>query len=261
MGNTSKLTPLLTFSAFLFAFIVLGRMGSIYILDHYTDDYTIHSSFDIIMNIILGLISYYFIKKYELIELAGLRKNKKLLHIGILLFPLYLVALNASFADEITSSNLLRDIIVLTGLCLSIGFSEELALRGFLQSYLIKNYATTQKQLFWSLLGAALIFGILHLVKFDKGIYGELSQVAFATFIGVMFGAILLRTKRLWPLIVLHALIDFAAKIDTIGTPFTLEISKPTSLSSAIVIALLVLPCFLFGWLILRKKSYEMLVA
>ena len=260
MNSSSKYAPLFTFIGILLASIVLGRMGSIYILEHYTDDYTIHSIFDILSNLVLAGISYVFIKRYELIELAGLDKSKKLIHIGLLFFPLYLVVVNLLFADAISSSTMVQDIGVLAVLCISIGLSEEYALRGFLQSYLIKNFALSKKQVLYAVIGAAFIFGVLHLIKFDKGLYGELSQVAFATFIGVMFGAILLRTKRMWPLVILHALIDFAAKIDGIGEPFQVAISKPTNLISAAVIALIVLPCFVFGWVVLRKKSYTELV-
>lgn len=260
MHNYSRYTPLVFFVVILLASTVLGRLGSIYLLEQYTDDYSVHAVFDILCNLILGVISYVFIKRYNVTELAGIAKNKNLLYKALLLFPLYLVLINFLFADEIASASIIKDSSVLLVLCLSIGFAEEYALRGFLQSYIIKYFANTKKQVLWAVVTAALIFGLLHLVKFDKGVYGELSQVAFATFIGVMFGALLLRTKRLWPLLIIHALIDFAAKIDGIGEPFTQSISKPTDVISAVVIAVLVLPCFIFGWMILRKKNYQELV-
>ncbi len=260
MKTSTKYGPLISFIGILLLSIVSNRLGSIYILENYTDDYSIHAIFDSVNNVILAGISYFFIRRYKLIDLAGLAKSKKLIYKSLLFFPLYLVLLNVLFADEIASSNLLRDGVILAVLCWSIGISEEYALRGFLQSYLIKNFATTKKQVVYAVIGAAFIFGLLHLFKFDKGLYGELSQVAFATFIGVMFGALLLRTKRLWPLILLHALIDFAAKMDEMGSPFTIGLNKSTDLISAGVITLIVLPCFFFGWSILRKKSYEALV-
>ena len=260
MKSSSKYLPLITFTGILIVSTVLGRMGSIFILENHTDDYTVHSIFDILSNLVLAGISYVFIKRYGLIELAGLSKGKKLIYRAVLFFPLYLVIVNLLFADAIFFSNMIRDIMVLAVLCISISLSEEYALRGFLQSYLIKNFASTKRQVIYAVIGAALIFGVLHLIKYDKGLYGELSQVAFATFIGVMFGAILVRTKRMWPLIILHALIDFAAKIDGIGEPFSIVLSKPTTLISAVVIALIVLPCFILGWVILRKRSYRELV-
>jgi len=261
MNSSSKFVPLITFIGILLTSVVLGRMGSIYILEHYTDDYTVHAIFDIVSNVLLAGISYIFIKRYGLMDLAGFNRDKKLIHIGLLFFPLYLVVVNSLFADAISSSNMIQDIMVLALLCISIGLFEEYALRGFLQSYLIKNFTQSKKQVVYAVIGAAFIFGLLHLIRFDKGLYGELSQVAFATFIGVMFGAILLRAKRIWPLVILHALIDFAAKIDSIGQPFQVAINKPTNLTSAIIIALIVLPCFVFGLIILRKKTYDELVS
>lgn len=261
MRSASKATPVLVFVAILVLLIIGGRVGSLYILDEYSDNYTVHAVFDMLSNVILALVSFVFIKRYELSHLGGLTKNKKILSFGLLFFPLYIAVLNIVFAGEFTVTHWVYNSFILVLLCLSIGLSEELAFRGFLQSYIIKFYCASKKQVIWSVIAAAFIFGLLHLIKFDKGIYGELSQVAFATFIGVMFGALLLRTKRLWPLIVLHAIIDFAAKMDDMGSPFKRTISEPTEPFSALMIALVVAPCFIFGWAILRKKSYEELMA
>lgn len=260
MVASKKANPVLLFVGILVVLIVAGRLGSLYILENHTDDYTVHAVFDMLTNVILALVSWVFIKKYDLLDIGGLNKNKKIRAFGLLFFPLYIAIINIAFGGDYTVTNWVYNSLILGLLCVSIGIAEELSLRGFLQSYFVKYYATSKKQVIGSVIVAAFIFGLLHLIKFDKGLYGELSQVAFATFIGVMFGALLLSTKRLWPLMVLHAIIDFAAKMDDMGSPFEASIPKQTDLISAIVIALIVLPCFIFGWIIMSKKTYPELV-
>lgn len=261
MEGKNKVQPLIIFVVILIISIVGSRFGSEYILREYTDDYGVHSLFNIVANLLLAVISLAFIKRYDLIDLAGLSRSKKLVGLGFLIFPLYLVVINVVFSNDIPMGDLIYNCSILLLLCLSIGLAEELSLRGFLQSYIIKYFTKTKKQAIWAVIGGALIFGLLHLIKFDKGFYGEVSQVFFATFIGVMFGAILLRVKRIWPLIIIHALIDFAAKMDEMGHPFQMKNTEPTEFISAIVITLIVLPCLIYGLVILRKPSREKLMA
>jgi hypothetical protein len=220
--------------------------------------YLIKSGF----NFIYVLGAYWAIKKYKLTTLGGLGK-RGFKNWWLLLFPLYLVVLNFDTDLDFNSIPVTR-YAALGLLTLSIGFSEEYLLRSFLQSEFLKRYGISKKGIILSVLGAAFIFGVLHLVKFDKGLYGEIGQVFFATFIGVMFGAILLRTHKIWPLVMIHALIDFAAKIDELPIvekilESTEEVAKKTDsgLSNMITIILITSPCLLYGLLLLRKVTVE----
>ena len=104
-----------------------------------------------------------------------------------------------------------------------------------------------------SVLAAALFFGIIHLINFDKGIYGEVSQVLFASFIGVMFGFLLVVTKRIYPLIIVHAIIDFVADLDSAGIPIKEKISMATSIDNAFYIVVLALSFLLYGIYLMKK--------
>ena len=84
-----------------------------------------------------------------------------------------------------------------------------------------------------------------------------MSQVFFATFIGVMFGFLLVITKKIYPLIVIHTIIDFAAKLDLTGLPIKEKISASMSIENAILITLLASPCLLYG--IFLMKKYELI--
>ncbi|WP_121908426.1 CPBP family intramembrane glutamic endopeptidase [Ulvibacter antarcticus] len=246
--NKTLLKSDFTVFIILFLFVVLLRQFTVsQMLAAGIDSYYVHSGFKICVNILLAAISIYFIRKNNLQELAGLSKVK-VKRAYLLLFPLlYLTIINALFLDDISEENLWLNLFVSGIYCLSVGLSEELTLRGFIQSFLINRFGSSKKNIVIVIFASAAFFGILHLVKFDKGLYGEISQLFFATFIGVMFGVVLLITKRIYPLIIIHAAIDFVAKLDSMGNPAAAQISNPTSLTNSIATSLIVLPCLLYA--------------
>lgn len=258
--------PALSFVALLITILVIRTFCKEWLIDRDILDYKTHLLLGIITNIILTFISLYYIKKHHLLMCSGIKKQplKKPL---LLLFPLiYLVAMNLVFSDMEQAQITVANLSMLLLYTISIGIAEELSIRGFLQTYVLKHFGHKKKHTVMIVLGVAFLFGVLHLIKFDKGFYGEVSQVLFATFIGALFGVLLLITKRIYPLIIIHAAIDFAAKIDTVGIPVAATQSEGTSLANAMLITLLVLPCFLVALFLMRKyvlktteKQYPMM--
>lgn len=216
------------------------------------DSYQTHTFLNIGANLILILLSYFLIKKNGLIKIAGLKGTKQKVY--LLIFPLvFLVLINIFLMDDINTDILIPNILVLLIYSISIGFAEELSIRGFLQSHLIHHFGKTKNNIILSVFASALFFGTIHLMNFDKGIYGELSQVCFATFIGVMFGFLLVITKRIYPLIIIHAIIDFVAKLDSTGIPIKEKISQSVSVENSVFIVLLALPCLIYGIFLMKK--------
>lgn len=246
------LQQIITFVSFILILLILNNSVKSYLVAQEIENYNTILLVRTASNIILSLVSLFVIKKLNLFELGGLKaiKTEKK---GLLIFPLiYLVALNLLFADDIpnfTNTNL----IILLIYCLSIGVSEELSLRSVLLPLFIKHFGNSKKSVIKSIFAAAAIFGLLHLIKFDKGIYGEISQFFFATFIGIMFGALLIVTKRIYPLIIIHMLIDLAAKLDDIGVNFKAEGINETDLTGAIFTVIITLPCLFYGMYIMKK--------
>lgn len=225
------------------------------LIENEIESYQVHTLLSIGANIILIFVSVFFIKKNGLTKIAGI-KETKLKKWHLLIFPLiYLVSLNAFTMDDVNTDILLPNILFLLIYSISIGFAEELSIRGFLQSHLINRLKKTKKNSILSVFVSALFFGLIHLIKFDKGIYGELSQVGFATFIGVMFGVLLVITKRIYPLIIIHAIIDFVAKLDATGLPIKEKISESMSVENAVFITLLTLPCLLYAIFLINKHE------
>ncbi|MDB2336813.1 CPBP family intramembrane metalloprotease [Flavobacteriaceae bacterium] len=253
MTNKQFWNQLLLFVISLLVILFTREYFSHWLIENKNQSYQTHTFLSIGANLLLILLSYYFIKRNKLTKIAGIigTKFKKWY---LLIFPLvYLVVLNAVIMDDVNMDILLPNILVLIIYSTSIGFAEELSIRGFLQSHLIKRYGKTKRNIIFSVFVSALFFGLIHLINFDKGIYGELSQICFATFIGVMFGVLLIITKRIYPLIIIHAIIDFVAKLDSTGLPIKEKISQSMSIENAVFIALLALPCLLYGIFLMRK--------
>lgn len=217
------------------------------------DSYNYHTLISIITNLILIIVSYLFIKRNNLFVIAGL-KQVKLKRAYLLLFPvLYLCALNGIFMDDLNANISFTNILIFSLYVITIGFAEELSIRGFLQSHFINHLGNSKKGVIISVFLASLFFGLIHIINFDKGIYGELSQIGFATFIGVMFGFLLIVTKRIYPLVIIHAIIDFVGDLDEVGAKITTKIVEPVSLENSIFITLLTLPCLLYGLFLMKK--------
>ena len=260
LSNPFTLTVLFLLGYFSFHLLSKQIIGYLYDIG-YTSIDTEHTV-KLFFNLFYALVAYLFIKKYELLELAGLGKAK-LKKPLFFIFPLYLAALNFLNIFEIPFDNIsTKSILILAVFCLSIGYAEEYIMRGFIQSLFLKHYGLTKKGIVLSVVGTSCIFGLMHLIKFDNGLWGEISQVIFATFIGTMFGAILLRTRKIWPLVIIHGLVDFFGEIDSLS-PIQKIIEEPSAeaqVINSLVGVLVVLPCFIYGLVLLRKVNPESLL-
>ena len=246
---------LLLFVAALLLILIIREYFSHQLIENRVESYKIHMLLGTGANIILIILSMFFIKKNGLLKIAGI-KGTKLKRWYLLLFPLvFLVLLNVLLMDDIHIDILFPNVLFLFIYCISIGFAEELSIRGFLQSHIINFLGNTKKNIIFSIFAAAIFFGLIHLLNFDKGIYGEISQVFFATFIGIMFGVVLVITRRIYPLIIVHAVIDFAAKLDATGFPIKEKINTSMSIENAVLSVLLVLPCLLYGIFLMKKSA------
>jgi membrane protease YdiL (CAAX protease family) len=242
------------FVIILLLIIAIREYSSHQLIAHGIVSYQLHMLVGIGANVILSVVSFLFIKKHGLLSIAGMQ-GTKLTKWSLLLFPLYLVLLNISTMDALPQHIGSLNITILIVYSISIGVAEELSIRGFLQSYFIRRFGTTKKAIVQSIFAAALFFGLIHLLNFDKGIYGELSQVCFALFIGLMFGALLVITKRIYPLIILHSIIDFFGKLDATGLPVQEKAGTPMVLENAVFISVLALPCLVYALILLKRNA------
>ena len=90
------------------------------------------------------------------------------------------------------------------------GFGEEIMFRGLgVANYMRKIQSAGQiKVIFWL---SSIVFGLIHLMNIIAG--GDpmavIIQAIYATGVGMLFGAVYLRTGNLWPTILGHWSVDF----------------------------------------------------
>ena len=110
-------------------------------------------------------------------------------------------------------------------------------------------------------LASSFAFGLVHLFKFDKGVVGELTQVIYAFFYGVFYGAILLRTNKIIPIAIIHGLNNFVFQFDLLSTETTKAVIESqglvSQLTGAMFTTLLTLPLFIVGLYHLRIIERE----
>lgn len=177
----------------------------------------------IVLNIIVIIVSVIIIKKQNLSAYAGLKYKKWQLPQLYLILIIYLLIFTNGFNAFLTiKSN--ENILTLTvGLfllkSLTVGILEEIVFRGVIQSIIVQKFENQKKNVFGGVIIASLIFGIAHLINIGNDGYtvkGVISQVFAATCLGSLFGAILLRTKNVYPIMFVHFLISFFSLIGTL---------------------------------------------
>lgn len=95
-----------------------------------------------------------------------------------------------------------------------IGFAEELAFRGILMNLLREKFSVrTDKGIWLVLVIQGVIFGGCHIVNALSGakLEGVIVQAVMASLLGILLGAIYLRTGSFWFVVFLHGFNDFCA--------------------------------------------------
>ncbi len=106
------------------------------------------------------------------------------------------------------------EIIIFTLVMLGIGFTEELVFRGIVTNILKEKFSVrTDRGIFLVIVVQGVLFGACHMTNMLSGVGLEsaLVQSIMASFLGMLLGAIYLRTGSLWFVMLLHAWNDFGA--------------------------------------------------
>jgi len=214
-----------------YGYILLGNFVTTG--DAYFDKHLIKT----IINCCIGLIALKMIATSGHQQLLGIN-DRHAFRFNWFVLPLsYAIVINLVGMDSIPIHQL-NNLFILLAYCLSIGFVEEMTIRGFVQNELIAFFGSGKAAVLKSIVISALLFAVLHLLNFDKGIYGEFAQLTYALFIGLAFGATLYLTKRIYPLILVHAFIDFFSKLDSVGVVEP-TVGQQTAEGSIVIIVLL----------------------
>lgn len=224
-------------------------------------DFQKESIGELLKNGIIILLAIFAIKKFDVFNLSGLSKKFKWTNKLLAFSPIYLIIIGGlSILSMDISDAKPVDFALLFSQKMSVGFSEEFVFRGLICTILVKEFIHKKNGVLLSVLIPALLFGVLHLLDFKiENTASEISQLLYAIYFGVFFGAVLFRTNRLIPIAIIHGLIDFVFGFDSlIGKELPVEsLDKISELISAIISSVLVLPLLIIGFYIIKKIKKE----
>lgn len=95
------------------------------------------------------------------------------------------------------------------------GVSEEVFCRGFTVSNLMRIWKDKPNRIFLSVLVSGAAFGLLHAVNVivTGDAFAATIQVIYTAAIGIFYGAVFIRSRNVWGVILMHTLTDVSAFI------------------------------------------------
>jgi hypothetical protein len=147
---------------------------------------------------------------------------------------------------------------------LGTGVFEEVLVRGLILKILLLTMGDTKRGIIKACLISSAIFGVVHIVNVI--VVGEFlpvfAQVIYATFIGVFYAVLFLRTKTLWIPILLHGLTNASTQIfNVLLSPDVLQDLMQNQTDPSVIDAFMPvvfsIPFLIVGLILLRKVKAE----
>ena len=144
------------------------------------------------------------------------------------------------------------------------GIFEELLFRGVVLNAFQDAFAAKSAKTIWaSLILSALAFGLMHLTNLTSGqnVVGTLMQVIEATAVGLCFGAVYLRCRNIWTVVILHALTDLSGAIGT-NSQSSVDVQNTNVNAATSILSILPSLVILLGltFFFLRRSKMEEMV-
>ena len=102
-------------------------------------------------------------------------------------------------------------LLLFCGANFAVGFFEESLCRGMVLGLFYQRFGASKMGVYKAVIGSSILFGSAHMIHYCLGhssFIATITQVIYATFIGVFMGAITIRTKSLLPAVIFHGMID-----------------------------------------------------
>lgn len=153
--------------------------------------------------LVIGLFYLWFRPSFD-----GMLKKKDLLKGLLFLLPILIIHWTGSIVSWTRFGT--ASVFLAFLRAFAPGFGEEVAFRGLgVANYLRRD--NTEKgvaKIFWL---SSIVFGLAHVLNAFAGapLLISLGQAAYAAGIGMILGAVYLRTGNLWPTILAHMSVDF----------------------------------------------------
>jgi uncharacterized protein len=215
----------------------------------------------IIGHTVTGFLLVGLLFKLELFDRAGFTRPRQWKAVW-LVWPLALMALlNASeLIDGSVTLDLSRPglLALYSGVNLAIGFCEEVLGRGVVLVVLLQKWGRTRRGMYQAVLVSGALFGAAHVFNLISGhlpLLAGLTQIVYSVFFGVLFAACFLRNNAIWPVMLMHAVIDFGGGLRHIAVESGQSAIANNTLAQALSALVITLPLFLYGLFILRKVA------
>jgi uncharacterized protein len=163
-----------------------------------------------IANAILTLLGVIFLTVSHRWKTMGFKPLARPGDLALFSIWLITIVINLAFGMQFNS---LAQAAGLLGIAAMVGFVEETFFRGFILR------ALQSKGLWQSVLVSSVLFGVTHAMNVlgGKDTLAAALQVCYALAIGIACSALALRTGVIWPLVIGHALTDFAGFMQPAG--------------------------------------------
>jgi uncharacterized protein len=220
---------------------------------------------EITVRVVICLFIIIMLKQFGFFKMAGFTSPKHWKDYLAIWPVAILILLNSSsiITGDVTidvSSPALLGTYILDSF--SIGFFEEILVRGMILTVLLYKWGNTRQGIYLSVIGSSVIFGLAHIINLIKNpelVLATFSHILYATFFGVIFAALVLRNKTIWLMIISHSLFDFCGNIKEIsvggGIAASEMVKASTTLSDAVAAVAITFPLFIYGLFLLRKVS------
>jgi membrane protease YdiL (CAAX protease family) len=132
---------------------------------------------------------------------------------------------------------------------MTAAFHEEVAFRGLILHAFVRAWGDTSRGLNLSVLVSALLFGGMHIVNVLGGapLPEVLLQCVVAFFLGIFLGALVLRSKSIYPAAAFHGLLNLAGYLNLTAN------GAEGSVSSWLILSALMVPLAVLGMFLLRS--------
>lgn len=210
--------------------------------------------------ILVSIVIIFMLKKFGLVKQAGFNTKIKWKSLLVMLPIFFYLLINLSdwLGGNIkinTSKPVLIILFILT--YATTGLFEETLCRGAILTLMLVKWGKSRKGCYLALIVSSFLFGSTHIVHFflhDASLLSNLTQITYATFIGIFFGAIVIRTKSIYPAMVLHAVFDITGSLKEIAINGGIQNTYMTiTPSDALVSVLIFVPLCVYSLFIFRK--------
>ncbi|KAA8719644.1 CPBP family intramembrane glutamic endopeptidase [Corynebacterium spheniscorum] len=143
---------------------------------------------------------------------------------------------------------------------LLIGLFEEILCRGFIQNILLFQARRTGRSVWWSIVWASIIFGVMHVTNLIGQPHlkiATLSQIIYAIAAGIILGTAYYISGNIWVVALIHGLVDFLSSFGEVLLPPATPggIVPDSTLGAAIIQVMILLPGIWLAWHALRKHT------